>query len=239
MNDREIDDLLRGAEVPPGPNAETLGRIADSIAGSMRPVRPLPPRWMLIAAVALISSLVALAGAAGLGFSGIERMSVLERCAVFSVLGFLLLAAAGELVSAMIPGSRRRFSSGGLPAMASICLATVFALSFRDYQTTHFIHSGVVCLGIGLLHAIPAGLLSWLVLRKGFAVDRVLAGSAAGTTAGLAGVSMLELHCPNFQAAHVLVWHLGVLLVSAGLGALYGWRATSFHAAQKTASGDD
>ena len=96
----------------------------------------------------------------------------------------------------------------------------MLALCFRDYRTTHFMHAGLVCLGIGVLHAIPAGLLSWLVLRRGFAVDAVSAGLAAGTLAGLAGVGMLELHCPNFQAAHVLVWHLGVLLMSAGLGAV-------------------
>jgi len=36
-------------------------------------------------------------------------------------------------------------------------------------------------------------------------------------------VGMLELHCPNFQTAHLLVWHLGVLLVSAGSGALGAW----------------
>jgi hypothetical protein len=34
---------------------------------------------------------------------------------------------------------------------------------------------------------------------------------------------MLELHCPNFQAAHILVWHTGVVPVSAALGALLGW----------------
>lgn len=226
MNDREIDEVLKGAaEVPPGPNAETLERIVASLAGSMQPVRPLPARWILTGAVVLISWLVALSGAAALGFSGITKMSALERDEVFSVLGILVLAAASVLVSAMIPGSRRRLSSGGLLAATSICMAALFAVNFRDYQTTRFVHAGLLCLGIGLLHAVPAGLLSWLVLRRGFAVNRVSAGLAAGTLAGLAGVSTLELHCPNFEAAHVLVWHLGVLVLSAGLGAgVFGWR---------------
>ena len=227
MNDREIDELLSGAKVPQGPGAEVLGKIASSIAGSMRPVRPLPPQWMLAGGVALVCALVALAGAAAMKFSGIATMSVLERGTVFSALGILVLAAANELVSAMIPGSRRRFSSGVLLLVISVGLAAVLAVCFRDYRTTHFIHAGLVCLGIGVLHAILAGLLSWLVLRRGFAVDAVSAGLAAGTLAGLAGVGMLELHCPNFQTAHVLVWHLGVLLVSAGLGALCGWGASS------------
>jgi hypothetical protein len=243
LNDREIDELLKGAQngaqVSQGPGAETLGRIAESIAGSMRSVRPLPPSWMLAGSVALISAAVAMAGAAALGFSGIAKMSMLERTAVFSVLVILVLAAASELVSAMIPGSRRRFSSGGLLTMAGLGLAAVLALCFRDYQTTHFVHAGLVCLAIGLLHAIPAGLLSWLVLRRGFAVDALSAGLAAGTLAGLAGVGMLELHCSNFQTAHVLVWHLGVLLASGGLGALCGWRSSATSANRETEAGRD
>lgn len=226
MNDREIDDLLKGAAVPPGPNVEMLRRIAESITGSMRPVRPLPPRWVLTGAIALIASVVALAGAALMGFFGIEKMSALQRVVVFPVLGILLLMSANELVSTMIPGSRRRFSCGGLLLMASICWAAVVGLGFRDYETTQFLHAGLKCLGVGLLHAIPAALLSWTVLRRGFAVSGVSAGRAAGIIGGLAGLSMLELHCPNFQATHVLVWHLGVLLVSAELGAFCGWRST-------------
>jgi hypothetical protein len=123
--------------------------------------------------------------------------------------------------------------------VTSVGLAVVLALCFRDYRTTHFMHAGLACLGIGMLHAIPAGLLSWLVLRRGFAVDAVSAGLAAGTLAGLAGVGMLELHCPNFQAAHVLVWHLGVLLASGGLGALSGRWSSSTSANRKTAATGD
>jgi len=239
LNDGEIDELLNRAKVPPGPGAETLGRIAESIAASMRPVLPLPPQWMLAGGVALTCALVAVAGAAAMGFAGIAKMSALERAAVFSALGILVLAAASELVSAIIPGSRRRFSSSALLMVTGLCLAAVLALCFRDYRTTHFIHAGLVCLGIGVLHAIPAGLLSWLVLRRGFAVDAVSAGLAAGTLAGLAGVGMLELHCPNFEAAHVLVWHLSVLLVSAVLGALCGWWSSSASANRETAPGRD
>jgi hypothetical protein len=225
LNDREIDKLLNGANVPQGPKSETLTRIAESIAGSMLPVRLMPPRWMLFGEVALICAVVALGGAVGLGFAGIAKMSVLERGAVFSVLVILVLAAVNELVSSVIPGSRRRFSSVGLLALVGLCLAAVLAMCFRDYQTTRFVHTGLICLAIGLLHAIPTGLLSWLVLRRGFAVDAISAGLAGGTLSGLAGVGMLELHCPNFQTAHVLVWHVGVLLLSGGFGALCGWSA--------------
>jgi hypothetical protein len=41
--------------------------------------------------------------------------------------------------------------------------------------------------------------------------------------AGLAGVTMLELHCSNFEALHVLVWHTLVVPVSGAIGAILGW----------------
>jgi hypothetical protein len=232
LSDREIDELLNGAKVPQGPGAETLERIAGSIAGSLRPVRPLPPRWMLAGGVAVVCAAVALAGGARLGFFGFARMTVLERVFVFPALGLLVLATAREMASAMVPGSRRRLSSSALLTIAGLGMAFVLALCFRDYHTARFIHAGLVCLAIGLLHALTAGLLAWLVLRRGFAVDAISAGFAAGTLAGLAGVAMLELHCPNFQAAHILVWHLSVLLLSSGLGALCSWGATSNSAAR-------
>lgn len=223
MNDNEIDEMLNRVRLPEDPAPETLARIAASLSASMHPVRPLPPSWILAGGVALTCALVALAGSAATGFGGFARMTTLDRGAVFSALLLLSLAAAGELVRAMIPGSRRRLSSGVLLIAISLGLAAVLAACFRDYHTTNFWHAGLVCLAIGVLHAIPAGLLSWWVLRRGFAVDPVSAGMAAGTLAGLAGVAMLELHCPNFQAAHVLVWHLAVVLVSAALGSLCGW----------------
>ena len=107
-------------------------------------------------------------------------------------------------------------------------LLGVFALVFRDYRTDHFISAGIACLLTGLLLAIPAALLSWLLLARGFAVNPVAAGLAGGALAGLCGVTMLELHCANFQALHVLVWHTAVVPLSAALGALVAWALSEY-----------
>src|SRR5208337_572621 len=98
-------------------------------------------------------------------------------------------------------------------------LVAVFAALFHDYRTVDFVHQGIVCLAAGLILAIPAGLASWLVLRRGFAVNSVAAGLVAGALAGLAGVTMLELHCQNFEALHVMLWHTAVIPVSGAVGA--------------------
>jgi hypothetical protein len=224
VNDREIDEILaRAAQQPDKLEPALLERLADSLKPSLQPVRPLPSTWALVSGLILISAVVALAGAARAGFYGIEKLNLFERALIFPALAVLTVLAGIEFVSEMIPGSRRRVTSEAFLAIGCAVLLCVFAFLFRDYHTDHFVHAGIACLATGVLHAIPAALLSWLLLRRGFAVNAAAAGIAVGTLSGLAGVTMLELHCENFQALHILVWHTGVLLLSGALGALVGW----------------
>ena len=223
MKNEEIDDVLKkAAQAPQELDPTVLERIDDSIKRSLRPVRSLPPAWLIASGLVFVCAAIALAGAARAGFSGVAKMNLLERLVVFPALGLLVACAAVGFVHQMIPASRVRFSPATLLAMSSVALLAVFAPVFCDYRNDHFLSAGMVCLLTGLLHAIPAGLLSWLVLRRGFAVNPASAGLVAGTLGGLAGVGMLELHCPNFQAAHILVWHTAVIPLSAVLGAMMG-----------------
>jgi len=224
MKDREIDAMFgQAAQTPHQVSPELLASLTGSIGRSLRPVRLLPPRWVLECALILVSIAAALAGAAVLGFYGIRRMTVFDRALVFSALGLLLWLAAAARVAAMIPGSRRRASPGVLLGAACLLLLAVFAGLFRDYHTHRFVAQGLTCLTAGLLDAIPAAFAGWWASRRGFAVNRVAAGLVAGTLSGLAGVAMLELHCPNFEAAHVMFWHIGVIPVAAAAGALLAW----------------
>jgi Negative regulator of sigma F len=224
MTDEEIDNVLQKASrVPPMVEPALLGRIADSINVSLRPVRPLPPTGMLIAGLMLICAAVALAAAARLGFSGIKTLGLSKSVLILSTLGILVWVAGRELVSQLIPGSRQNFSGIALLATISASLLAVFALTFRDYRTEHFLSAGIMCLLTGVLLAIPAAFLSWLLLRRGFAVNSIAAGLVGGALAGLCGVTTLELHCANVQALHILVWHTAVVPVSAAAGALVAW----------------
>jgi hypothetical protein len=224
VRDEEIDKVLRQASgVAPQVEPELLERIAGSIKSSLRPVRPLPPTWVLTGGLVLICLTLAVAAAARAGFHGIENLSVRDRVLIFSTLGILVWVAGKEFVSQLIPASPQPFTVGAFLTIASAALLGVFALVFRDYRTDHFLSAGIACLLTGLLLAIPAAFLSWLLLRRGFAVNSVAAGLAGGALAGLCGVTMLELHCSNFQALHVLVWHTAVMPVSAAAGALVGW----------------
>lgn len=224
MSDREIDQKLeKAAAAPHAVDAAVLARVKESVGSSLQPVRRLPGTFILASGLILISAAVAIAGAARAGFYGIEQLNLWQRALIFPVLIVLIWLAAAEFASEMIPGSRRWLSSNALLQISNVALLIVFALIFRDYHTDHFLSAGLACLFTGVLHAIPTALLAWLLLRRGFAVNRIAAGLAAGILGGLAGVTMLELHCSNFQAAHVLVWHTAVVPVSGGLGAFLAW----------------
>jgi len=223
VKDTQIDEVLdKAAQAPHAVPAGLLQRIADSVEPSLEPVKPLAAPWVLTLGVVLIGVAVAFVGAARAGFQGVEALSIPARVLIFGALVLLAGVAGAQVVREWIPGSRH-VPSGAILAVSSAALLAVFALLFHDYQTHHFLWSGLICLVTALLHAIPAALLAWWLLRRGYVVNSVSAGLIAGTFAGLAGLTMLELHCTNFEALHVLMWHTLVVPLSAALGALAGW----------------
>jgi len=224
VSSKDIDEVLKRTVQAPHPvDPALLERIARSLQSSMRPVRPLPPNWVLAGGLALLCAVVALAASARAGFDGIEKLSIFQRALIFPTLSILMCFAAIEFVGEMIPGSLRRVTPRALLGAGGVALLAMFALLFRDYHTDHFVSSGITCLIMGLLHAIPTGLAIWFLLRRGFAVNAVAAGLAGGILAGLTGLAVLELHCANFQALHILVWHTAVVPVSGAAGAFLAW----------------
>jgi hypothetical protein len=220
VKDRDIDEILkRAADGAPKVDPALLDRVSGSLRASLQPVRPLPPSWMLATGLILICGMVALVGAMRLGPYGVQKMSVLEIGLIFPVLGILIWIAAALCVAEVIPGSPRPMAPWLLYLSGCVGLAAVFGLLFSDYSTERFVSLGMKCLIAGLLHALPASLAVWLLLRRGFAVNSTAAGLAKGTLAGLAGVTLLELHCANFEAPHVIVWHTAVLAISGVAGA--------------------
>lgn len=214
--------LTRAGGVSRTPDAALLARIAASVKPTLRPVRPMAPSWMLASGLALICVGIVLAGARGAS-PGLEKLSLPECLIIFPTLGILIWVMSWELVGFLIPGTRHYLTSGTLLAVASCTLLALFALLFRRYGGEHDTAAGIVCLRIGLLHAIPVAIPAWLLLRRGFAVNLVATGLVWGTLAGLAGIAAVVLRCDNFQAPHILLWHVGVVPLSAAAGAALGW----------------
>jgi hypothetical protein len=52
-----------------------------------------------------------------------------------------------------------------------------------------------------------------------------MTGAATGLLAGLVGTTALEIHCPNLDAWHILVAHLGVGVLGAIGGFFLGLAA--------------
>ena len=224
MTDHDIDKRLAAAAYPSRDmDPAMLERITTAIHSSLQPVRALPGSGLLVSGVLLICAAVAFAGAVRGGLFGFKAMGIAARISVLSALAALAWLAAKELVSQWIPGSRRYLAPRSLVALVSGALLLVFGVLFSDYRVEHFFAAGVVCLGAGVLHAIAAASLAAWFLRRGCVLNLIAAGAVAGALGGISGVAMLELHCPNLEAAHVLVWHVAVVPVSAVAGALIGW----------------
>ena len=221
MRDREIDDMLkRAAGGSPEVEPALLGGIAESLGAGVRPVRPLPAPWILTGALVSICVAVAVVGAMLVKPYGVLKMNAVEIGLLFSVLGVLVWTSSMVSVAEMIPGRRRLVAPWLLCVGGCLALAAVFGLLFDDYRMEGFVPLGVACLKAGVLLALPAGVATWWLLGRGFAVNSAAAGLAKGTLAGLAGLTMLELHCPIFQAPHALVWHIAVLPVCGLAGML-------------------
>jgi len=198
--------------LPPSP--DQMKRIEAAILRSLTPVQPLASPHAFFSAFALVFLAVVAMGSLLLGTDGWRALSIFQRIAVFSPLAACAGLLALSLVRLMAPGSKHvisptRLSIGFLPLLALI-IATVF----HSQEESGFVATGLVCLRTGLSCATPAAVLFWLLLRRGAILSPGLTGAVAGGLAGLVGLMVLEVRCPNLSGYHILVWHWGVALLA-------------------------
>ncbi len=198
-------------------------RAKKAIIPSIRPVRPIASTAIQTLVLIIACAAIAWSGAALSGFGGFFALSLVERVVIFMSLALFAWMAARLLASEMIPGGGLPIRPGWLLAAVCAAIACEFLVFFHDYDMSGFVPQGIECLVNGLLHAIPVGLVAWIVLRRGFAVEPVGAGVAAGLLAGLGGLGLLELYCSNLKVMHQAIWHLAVLPVSGIIGGALGW----------------
>ncbi len=226
MTPDEIGRILSqaaGRDLPANPAADRAAadRARAALLADLTPVRLLAPDWLYLLVLVLLFAAVAVDVASILGMAGLRALSVPQRALIFSALLATGSLAAAACVRQMRPAAGRNLGPWALAGTASI-LAAVFAAAFHGYSAENLVHEGIPCLVAGLSVALPTGIAIALLLRRGLVLDWSKAGLAVGVLAGLAGLGMLELHCPNLKAIHVLVWHLAVVVSSAALGWLAG-----------------
>lgn len=215
-------------EVPPRighatPDATRLAKIRKALAESAAPVQPLPSNAVLMLLCLGVFVALAVILAAPVGFSGFIKMSPGERWMEYPVVFLLALALAGGVVEQMIPGSRRTIGPLWSILLAILLLSITALVLFPNFDTTRFVPQGIPCLRYGLLCAVPAAGLTWALMRRGFIANPFAGAVSGGAFSGLLGAAALALHCPIFSAPHIIVWHIGVIVVTSLTGALIGF----------------
>jgi hypothetical protein len=204
------------------PLESNLKQIEARIVKTLKPVRPLAPSLFFLFACAIIFLCVAAIGVTPFGMAGWGALSAAQRAGVFAALTTSAILLAVSMVGQMVPGSKYALAPVGLPIVILTTLLIVLAVSFHRRTEPAFFADGLVCMKNGLTYAIPGVVLFWLLVRRGAMLNPKLIGAAAGGLAGLTGLTVLEINCPNLNVFHILVWHWGMVLISSGAGALLG-----------------
>ena len=201
-----------GCATPDPLLAATLQRIQRSLTADLHLVRPLARKRYLFAIFAGIFLCAVAGGVYRMGAFGLAAMSPLESTTILSLLAISTCLLSYSLLDQMAPDSRQRIPARALPwaiiLVLLIAIVTLFPLQHEDAfwgESWFCLHAG---LQVGIVTAIPI----WLVLRRGAIISEGTTGAAAGLLAGLAGTTVLELHCPNMDLWHILLSHFGVAL---------------------------
>jgi hypothetical protein len=228
---RKLASAMASAGSPSAFPAGVRDRVHNSIPSTFARVQPLAPAALWIVLFLLLFAAIGVGAAARFGIYGWPVLSMAARILIFSVLLAVSVWAAFVTAKQMRPGSRTT-RSGVLLLLTLLAMETLLFLIFDDYSLGQFFRAGLRCLGLGMLTAVPAGIVVWLLARRGYILAPISAGCSIGALAGLTGLFALELHCPILTIPHVAIWHVAVVAISAALGAAGGWIGSRMRSGQ-------
>jgi len=201
--------------------------LSAALEAELRGLRPAPPRkpWQQLGVViaASIGWAFALAGLLHVRSDLVD----LPRTWLVVYLAAWLIGFVAPLVVLVVPrrGSmmtRWRVAAllGGLAAIGFVVGGLTLARSAPT--STHYgLGYRHLCLPSGLAAALVPVLLAVLALRGAIPQAPRLAAAGLGAAAGCIGGFMLHLHCAVADGVHVGVVHGGVVVIAAGLCALF------------------
>ena len=219
---RDLAAALRASGSTAAPSARQLAEIKSAILTDLKAVKPLVSAGVLIPALLSVVIMVVTAGVLDLGTAGWRAMNLDQTIAVFTSLAAFSGLLTVLLSRQIVPGSRVLISARITVLLLLGMMGGIFATLFHPHPESTFVATGLVCLRIGLEGAIAAGAFCWLILRRGAILDQVATGALTGALAGLGGLAILEIFCPNPNVYHILVWHLGSTAASVIAGTLVG-----------------
>lgn len=204
--------------------ASALAKAEAAAVADLAPVHALSSP--LIAAAGTLVPLALLVGVSVFVFGshGWAARLPWQRAASYlgagSVLVLSLAAALREREPGLSLAAPWRY---GAAALATLLWAGPFVLyEFRPED--RFWKHGPLCCCDGLLVGFVAGVVIWLVMRRGYLLSPLRAGWFAGVAAGCLAFIVQETYCPVVESGHSALWHGGVVAVLGIAGWVAGMR---------------
>jgi FtsH-binding integral membrane protein len=219
----ELQAVLDSAEPADFPKA-LQSRIEAAILPGLKPVSPLPGVWRITATLLLcVVAMVAVANWE-IGVAGWRARNGLQVSVDFTLLGLSALVLAFTLAKQMAPGSRYIAPPSVFILTPLLALLAAVVVLFGYHWRPPFWPRAFSCWEIGVVCAALSAPLFWLVLHRGRSLNPVSQGTMTGLLAGIVGVTVLEIHCPNLDRMHIVTGHLGAavtaVLVAATVSAI-------------------
>jgi hypothetical protein len=201
-------------------------RLRQAIEADHRPVHPLPRAERRVVWVALCAAvLLAVAPAAfGRRSNAAELGAIVfwgataAQCAVGLLLAWLALREAIPAAGASL-NRRAAALAGGVVFQVLASLAGWARLG--GAPAAAFSH-GSTCAALETVIAIPALIVTLVLVARAYAVRPGWAGVLGGMGSGLIADGAWRLVCPYGDLTHLLVWHTGAVVLLALLGLVAG-----------------
>jgi hypothetical protein len=204
------------------PDEQRLAQVKERIGRTTTAVRSLPSDTSMFVIALLLFLAFSMLLAMPVGYQGFLRLSALQRICDYATILVVAALFSLAIVQEMVPGARRRINPFTLLILLLMLLPLTTVALFPDFSLADFVKRGVPCLRFGLVCAAISAAFGFWLIKKGYASSPIRAGAIFGAFAGLVGVAALALHCPILNAAHILVWHCGGMLISGLAGAVLG-----------------
>lgn len=219
MNERDLDRLWQASSASAPPlDARLEAEIAERMAADLKPVRPLPSAEYFTLGFLVVVAFLAVLGAWVGGAHALGRMSSVKELLTFAALSLSVSLIASALASQMVPAARSVAPALTIAAAILVGLFVLFAVLFPMRHENHFWRHASLCFRGGLEACAIAAIPCWLLLRRGAILDPRACGALAGLLGGLAGTTILEMDCSDFNLAHILLAHWGPALFCAAAG---------------------
>ncbi len=216
-------ELAQALTIPSGsPSSVALGQIRRNLTRDLRPVRPIAQGGLILTAFVAIFVVVVAISMFRLRALALGAMSPIQTGVILVMLAICAGLLAYSVVKQMVPGALHWISPRLLPIGIVLALAITMIVLFQFHEERNFWLKSWACIRTGTPLAALAAVPMWFVLRRGAILTPALTGAATGLLAGLAGTAALEIHCPNLDASHILVAHLGVAIAGAIGGFILG-----------------